>query len=131
MPLTDLDKRKFEELVADALEHFWDYAYLGAHPLAELESVKQRVFSSVRRNHVETGRALNGVLRDAIETLKSDEKCYGFSREKHYHTILYKAYVESVRNKDIASSLHIGERTLYRYSTKAIQVVSKILMDWE
>ncbi len=70
MSLADLNTRKFEELVADGFEHLWDYSYLGTHPLIELQSVKQRVLGNAKPCHVDVGRVLNGVLQDAIESLK-------------------------------------------------------------
>jgi len=131
MSLADLNIRKFEEHVADGLEHLWDYAYLGTHPLIELQSVKQRVLQNGKPCVVDVGRALSDVLQDAIESLKPAGPHSDLSREKHYYTILYKAYVEGVQNKAISGSLNIGERTLYRYSAKAIQVVARIIRDWE
>jgi hypothetical protein len=131
MPLTELNARKFEELVADALEHLWDYAYLGTHPLVELQSVKRQMPPNGKWSHVDMGRLLNGILQNAIEKIKPNNLDSDLSREKHYFLILRKAYVEGVHNKAIAVDLSIGERTLYRYSAKAIQVVAQILRDWE
>jgi hypothetical protein len=131
MRLTDLDTRRFEELVADALEHLWDYSYLGTHPLVELDGLREYAHPTGKWSHVDQGRMLSEMLRNSIETLNSSNPQFGLSREKHYYSILHKAYVEVVPNKMIAKELNIGERTLYRYSAKAIQVVAKILRDWE
>ena len=114
MSVTDLDDGEFEELVADALEHLWDFSYLGTHPLAELQGVRQRVISNGRSTHIQMGRALNIVLQNAIDNLRLDDDECEVSREKHFYTILYKSYVEGVRNRDVAGSLSIGERTFYR-----------------
>jgi hypothetical protein len=67
MTSTELSTRKFEELVANALEHLWDYAYLGKHPLAELQSLKKQMHSNGKWSHVDMGRTLNETLRYAIE----------------------------------------------------------------
>ena len=131
MALAGMETREFEKLVANALEHLWDFAYLGKHPLANLRSVQSRALHRNGLSYLDTGRALSDVLQAAIESLKLCTQQEELSRERHYYTILHQAYVECVQNKMIARSLDMGERTLYRYSTKAIQAVAQILHDWE
>ncbi len=130
MPV-DVNDRQFESRVAGALEHLWDFSYLGKHPLSKLKIVKQRLAQQAHSIHLDTGRAVSEILRAAIETLKPTDGQSDFSREKHYYTILTKAYVEGVANRLVAESIHVGERTLYRYNIKAIQAVAQILRDWE
>ena len=127
----DLNDWRFESLVADALEHLWDFCYLGKHPLSKLKTVQRRLTQQANSSHLDKGRVVSEVLRTAIETIKPTEDQLNFSREKHYYTILIKAYVEGIANKTIARSISVGERTLYRYSIKAIQAVAQILRDWE
>jgi hypothetical protein len=126
----DFPVSEFEVQVADALEHLWDYAYLGTHPLSELDCVQHRVQNGAKLNHVGVGRALSDTLQDAIKNLETSGCQNDHSRERHYYTILFKAYVDCVKNRTIADSLNIGERTLYRYSIKAIQCVARILHEW-
>ncbi len=127
----NLNEKDFEKLVAQALEHLWDFSYLGMHSLAQLKSVKRRLRNRSEVSHVDVGRVVSEVLRAAIENLKPINGQRDFSREKHYYPILISAYVEGLENRAIADSLSIGERTLYRYSIKAIQCLSQILRDWE
>ncbi len=127
----DLNPAEFERRVADALEHLWDFSYLGKHPLAQLSIVKRRLLTKTAGSNLATGRTVSEVLRVAIETLKPTGDQLNFSREKHYYTILTQAYVEAIPNKTIANSICVGERTLYRYSIKAIQALARILRDWE
>ncbi len=129
MPPPDLSDRDFKKQVADALKHLWDFSYLGTHPLAQLKSVKRRLRNRYQATHVVVGRTVSEVLRAAIEDLKPIDEQRDFSREKHYYSILTMAYVEGVQNKAIADSLNIGERTLYRYTAKAVQCVSQILRE--
>ena len=128
---TDMSRREFDRLVAGGLEHLWDFSYLGKHPLSQLSIVKQRLPQELHHSHLDAGRAVSEILRDAIEALKPIEGQKNFSREKHYYTILVKAYVESIPNKTIAKSINMGERTLYRYSIKAIQASAQVLWDWD
>ena len=131
MATLDLQNHAFDGLVTDALEHLWDFSHLGNHPLAELESVKRQTSGSPDLTHLDAGRALSDLLQAAIEDLKPVKKQRKFSRERTFSTILYKAYVEGIPNKQIAESLGIAERTLYRYKTRAIRVVAHILRDWD
>ncbi len=127
----DHNNDDFAKQVADALEHLWDYSYLGQHPLAQLNSVKRRLRHRSDVSHVDLGRATSEVLQEAIENLKPSNGQRDFSREKHFYTILTKAYLDGMENRTIAASLSIGERTLYRYNFKAIRVIAQILKDWE
>lgn len=127
----DFTDQGFEKQVADALKHLWDYSYLGKHPLARLNAVRRRMHNRSEVSHVDVGRAVSDLLQAAIGNMKPTNDQGEFSRERYYHTILTKAYVEGTENKAIADSLNIGERTLYRYCTRAVQVVAQILRDWE
>jgi hypothetical protein len=122
---------EFDELVADALEHLWDLAYLGKHALTELQSVKRRVSWPSDLTLRDQGRALGDLLQVAIVKPRPPKTQHNFSREKLLHTILYQAYVEGIENKQIAKSLNIGERTYYRYKAVAIHVVALLLRYWE
>ena len=127
----DMHSRQFEILLADALEHLWDFSYLGKHPLSQLSIVRRRLSQKADESHLDVGRALSEVLRAAIVALKPTEDQETCSREKHYYAILTKAYVEGITNRAIAKSIDVGDRTLYRYSIKAIQCVARIVLDWE
>jgi hypothetical protein len=131
MVASSLEGPEFDRLVADALEHLWDFSYLGKHPLAELQSVKSQIPLPNGLTHLDKGRALSDLLQSAIENLKPAKRQRDVSRERTFSTILYRAYVEGIPNRQIAGSLHIGVRTMYRYKSKAIRVVAQILRDWE
>lgn len=73
-------------LVSEALEHFWDYAYLGNHPLAELQCVRQ-LLASPTSSHLEKGRALSSLLRRAIQTLEPSAERQRRSDEVIYYQI--------------------------------------------
>jgi hypothetical protein len=131
MATLDVESVKFDSLVADALEHLWDFSYLGNHALVELEIVKRQAVRSSDSTHLDEGRALSDLLQAAIEDLKPAKRQRDISRERMFSTILYQAYVEGIPNTQIAEVLNIGERTFYRYKRKAIRVVAQLLRDWE
>jgi hypothetical protein len=130
-PSLDLNSPDLEKQVADALEHLWEFSYLGKSTLAKLDTVKRSLPQKRNWSHVDLGSALSGILQAAIEDLKVMEEYLGFSREALYHPILYQAFIKGAENKFIAQTLGISLRTYYRRRTEAIQVVAQILRDWE
>lgn len=131
MAAIDLDSPEFDGLVADALEHLWDFSYLGSHPLARLESVTRIAARSVKPSHLDQGRALNDLLVKAIDQLKPGKRQRDISRERMFWIILSRTYIDGIPNKEITESLNIGDRTFYRYKANAIRVVARLLRDWE
>jgi hypothetical protein len=130
MATLDPEDAGFDGLVVDVLEHLWDFSYLGKHRLAGLQSVKRQILQN-DSTHLDEGRALSEILQAAIDDLKPAKRQRDFSRERMFSTILYQAYIEIIPNAQIARSLHIGVRTLYRHKAKAIRVVAQLLRDWE
>lgn len=118
-------------LVANALEHFWDYAYLGNHPLAQLACVENALASSSRATHLERGHALHYMLRRAIDATQVSCSRRLNSNEQLYYPILYNTYIEQLDNRLVAKAVCLSERSLYRYLTKALLVVTQLLDDWE
>lgn len=131
MAAIDLDGPEFDGMVADALEHLWDFSYLGSHPLAGLESVTRAVARAVDPSHLDRGRALCDLLVRAMDQLKPGKRQRDISRERMFSIILSRAYIDGIPNKQIAESLNIGDRTFYRYKANAIRVVARLLRDWE
>lgn len=119
------------QLVADALEHFWDYAYLGNHPLAELTCVTRALASPARATHLERGQALHYLLHRAIDATQVSSSRRRFSPEALYHPILHHVYIEGTENPFVAKKLNLAIRTFYRYLAKALAVVTQLLDDWE
>jgi hypothetical protein len=126
-----LNSPDFGEMLEDALEHLWEFSYLGQSPLARLKSVNRALPQDSPWSHVDRGRALHTILQEAIEQLKPTEQQLNLSREAAYYPILHRAYVEGVDNKAIAQTAGISLRTFYRQRTEAIRAVAQILRDWE
>ncbi len=131
VPRLDLNHPNFDKLVAHALEHLWEFSYLGKSPLTQLKIVEQSLPQEKNWSHVDRGGALNRILHAAIENLKPMEQYPSFSREVHYYSILHQAYIEGVENKVIAHNLNLSLRSLYRRRTEALRIVAQILRDWE
>ena len=87
MALEDVETREFERLVADALEHLWDFAYLGKHPLTGLRSVQRRTPQRNGLSYLDNGRALSDLLQAAIESLRPCPQQEELSHEKYYYSI--------------------------------------------
>ncbi len=116
------------QLVEDALEHLWDYAYLGRHSLSSHVGMPDSSDGS-RVSHVERGKALSLLLQDAIKRLRPQHDVDRLSRERRYFDILHCCYVEGERNDAVARKLDIAERTFYRHRRQAIEVITQMLDD--
>ncbi len=115
MEALDFNNPDFEVEVATALENLWDFAYLGACPLIGLKFIGARSSKHHRRSHIDAGRTLNGVLREAIENVRPGKAEPKFSKQRIIFNFLYRAYVEGIGNGDIAKSLNISTRSLDHY----------------
>ena|SRR5437762_3171958 len=118
-------------LVEEALEHLWDYSYLGAHPLASRPFTRSYLANGKgRETHIDRGMALSRLLQDAIQKLKALQLRKP-SSEARLYDILYQAYVEGEKNPDVARRLDISERTFYRERRRAIVVLTSVLAEME
>ena len=54
-------------LVEEALEHLWDYSYLGAHPLASRPFTRSYLANGKgRETHIDRGMALSRLLQSLL-----------------------------------------------------------------
>lgn len=120
------------EEVEQALKHISDYAYLGDTGLVNLNLVIE-CLPDDRVTYVDRGKALYGILIEAVEKLKPDdgEPSSPVSREWYPYLILYGAYFEDRLNRDIMSQLYISEGTFNRTRRSAIRSVTRILEEME
>ncbi len=127
----DFGNPEFVTAVADALDHLWDYPYLSTCSLVGIPCIEKRLPKKrVQRSHLITGRIVSEVLRSAIEDLRPHDREPRSSKQRIYHTILAKTYVERIDRKKVADSLSISMRTYYRQASTALQVVARVLGDW-
>jgi hypothetical protein len=127
LTLSDLQK-----LVPDAVEHLYDFSYLGTHPLAGLRVVAtMAVRNHTPTTHVDRGRALSKTLQVAIDELMPTGEPANVGRESRFFTLLYQAYREGKENREIALALSISERTFYRERLRALHALAQIVWDME
>ncbi len=112
---------EFISLVRDALTHFWGGPKLSDSPLLTLKSVKRQT----EEQSVPPPKALQLVLRQAIETLKPDIDSSLTANESMLYNILDLRYIQGRKIRDIAHRLALSESDLYRKQRIAIEEVAR------
>ena len=114
---------EFPQLVKDALTHYWGGPKLSDSPLLGLRTV--------RRLLDEQGgsptRALQSVLRQAIENLRPDDQLDPSAQEWLMYNILELRFLQGKRVRDIAAKLAMSESDLYRKQRIAVEEVARQL----
>jgi hypothetical protein len=136
-PLEGVDDRQFTALVEESLRRLYDYAFLGEHPLATLQVVVKAAAARGESviTHLDRGKALNEVLRRALNKLRPDgdeparQSVPG--RQWHQYLVLHDAYVLGEPNRDIMGRLYVGEGTFNRTRRRAIRSVARALREME
>ncbi|MBI5877195.1 MAG: hypothetical protein HZB53_06070 [Chloroflexi bacterium] len=116
-------------LVESALEHLWDHAYLGRHPLVGVAMRRMPTESSRPTSFLARGRIFSQFMQECIGELRMPEPNGHLSREKYYHDILFYCYVRGETNGAVAERLDISPRTFYRYRRQAIEAMVQLLED--
>ena len=120
------------EELKETLKNFWKVADLGQAPLTKLNLVKQYLIQhelpSIGPNQ---GRALQDVLKTAIEHLWTAHRKAETHLEWDYGFILQQCYVEGAPNKDIAIQLNVSERQFYRLRDGAVEALVGVLREME
>jgi hypothetical protein len=125
-------RNEIDKSLADALEHMYDYSYLGTHRLAYLHAVDRlAAHDQTPFTHVDRGRALSKLLQVAIAELERTDEPANVGHESRYYSILVQEYREGRENSEIAFNLNISERTFYRERRRAVQALSQVVWDME
>lgn len=112
----------FEQLVQDALKHYWGGPKLSESPLLKLQSVRNLIH--------ETGsstKALQTVLRRAIENLRPDDQLDPTAQEWVLYNILHLRFLQGLRIREIAGKLAMSESDFYRKQRVAVEEVARQL----
>jgi hypothetical protein len=113
----------FQQIVKDTLAHYWGGPKLSDSPLLGLRSV--------RRTLDEQGgsptRALQAVLRQAIENLRPDAQLDPSAQEWVLYNILEMRFLQGRRIRDTADRLAMSESDLYRKQRIAVEEVARQL----
>ncbi|MBC8163514.1 MAG: hypothetical protein H7Z42_20085, partial [Roseiflexaceae bacterium] len=114
---------EFPQLVKDALNHYWGGVKLSDSPLLGLRTVRR----ALGDQGGSPTRALQAVLRRAIENLRPDNQLDSSAQEWMMYNILEMRFLQGKRVRDTADRLAMSESDLYRKQRAAIEEVARQL----
>jgi hypothetical protein len=114
---------EFPQFVKDALAHYWGGVKLSDSPLLGLRTVR-RLLTNQGGSPT---RALQSVLRQAIENLRPDEQLDPSAQEWVLYHILEMRFLQGKRVRDTAERLALSESDLYRKQRIAVEEVARQL----
>jgi hypothetical protein len=114
---------EFPQLVKEALGHYWGGPKLSDSPLLELRAVRRLIGGQGGS----PTRALQVVLRQAIENLRPDDQLDQSAQEWLLYNILELRFLQGKRIRDIADRLAMSESDLYRKQRIAVEEVARQL----
>lgn len=113
----------FGQQVKDALTHYWGGPKLSDSPLLELRAVRDYL-------HQQGGsptRALQNVLRQAIENIRPDDQLDPTAPEWVLYNILELRFLKGQRIREIVDKLAMSESDFYRKQRVAVEEVARQL----
>jgi hypothetical protein len=122
-----LNDPEFNNLVRDALSHYWGGPKLTESPLLRLEIVQE----SVRRHGGNQTKALREILLNAVERQRPDGRRSMTTGEWILYNILELKFIQGQKVRDVARRLAMSESDLYRKQRVAIENVSKAVSEME
>ncbi len=117
----------FDQVVKDALSHYWGGPKLSQSPLLRMRIVAERL---AEMDNV-PAKAVRGVLQQAIEMLKPDGERSLEANEWVVYNILDLRFVQGQRIRDIAQRLAMSESDYYRKQRVAIEQLAETLGQME
>lgn len=114
---------EFTHLVRDALNHYWGGPKLSDSPLLGLKSVK----NIIEAQGGSSTKALQSVLRQAIDNLRPDDSLPSTANEWMLYNILELRFLQGRKIRDTAHRLALSESDLYRKQRVAIDEVARQL----
>jgi hypothetical protein len=114
---------EFPQIVKDALAQYWGGPKLSDSPLLGLRMVR-RLLGDQGGSPT---RALQVVLRQAIENLRPDEQLDPSAQEWMLYNILELRFLQGKRVRDIAERLAMSESDFYRKQRIAVEEVARQL----
>lgn len=114
---------EFPQLVKEALAHYWGGPKLSESPLLGLRTVR-RVLDEQGGSPT---RALQAVLRQAIENLRPDAQLDPSAQEWMLYNILELRFLQGRRIRETADRLAMSESDLYRKQRIAVEEVARQL----
>jgi hypothetical protein len=114
---------EFPQLVKDALTHYWGGPKLSDSPLLSMRTVR-RMIQDQGNNPT---RALQAVLRQAIDNLRPGDQLDPSAQEWLLYNILELRFLQGKRIRDAANHLAISESDFYRKQRIAVEEVARQL----
>jgi hypothetical protein len=114
---------EFPQLVKDALAQYWGGPKLSDSPLLGLRTVRKLL----GEQGGSPTRALQAVLRQAIENLRPDQQLDPSAQEWMLYNILELRFLQGKRVRDIAERLAMSESDFYRKQRIAVEEVARQL----
>ncbi len=113
----------FSQLVKDALSHYWGGPKLSDSPLLGLRTVR----SLLAEQGGSPTRALQAVLRQAIENIRPEEQLDPTAPEWMLYNILELRFLRGLRIREIVDKLAMSESDYYRKQRVAVEEVARQL----
>lgn len=118
-----LQQPQFPQMVKEVLTHYWGGPKLSDSPLLEMRAVR-RVLDEQGGSPT---RALQGVLRQAINNLRPDDQLDPSAQEWLLYNILDLRFLQGKRIRDVANRLAMSESDFYRKQRIAVEEVARQL----
>jgi hypothetical protein len=112
----------FDQLVKAALDHYWGGPKLSESPLLGLKAVRRSLDAGGSST-----KALQAVLREAIENLRPDDQLDPTAQEWVLYNVLHLRFLQGLRIREIASKLAMSESDFYRKQRVAVEEVARQL----
>jgi hypothetical protein len=124
---TLLEDPEFNNLVWDAMSHYWGGPKLTESPLLRLQVVQE----ALNEHGGNAGKALRGILNRAIEQQRPEGERNMTTAEWILYNILELKFVQGRRVRDVARRLAMSESDLYRKQRVAIENVARTISEME
>jgi hypothetical protein len=120
------EDKSINQLVKEALSHYWGGPKLSESPLISLQVVQE----ALKENDGNAVNALRAKLKEAINRVRpvGDRR---FTAEWILFNILEMKFMEGRKVREIALRLAMSEADLYRKQRVAIEEVSKVFLEME
>jgi hypothetical protein len=121
-----VDPEEFNNMVRDALTHYWGGPKLTESPLLRLKVVQRAL-----EEHDTPANALRAILQNAIELQKPEGERNMTRAEWLLYNILELKFIQGGRVRDVARRLAMSESDLYRKQRVAIENVARTIAELE
>ncbi len=118
---------EFNQMVRDALSHYWGGPKLTSSPLIRLKVVQE----ALTEHEGNPTKALRSILQRAIERQRPEGERRMTTTEWILYNILELKFVQGQKVRDIARRLAMSESDLYRKQRVAIENVARALSQME